>query len=360
MVFQFRGRQYNKGNYTLQITLTDEFGNSSHSSFTLRINEYQINTVTQALTASLLNSSPPDFVTPLTTALTIEEGKSEQIKFPQIKDPDGDQFDCSVNLGSAMPFVTYKDQALTISPTQASDTPFSVNILLKDKNQYTPKSNKYRIEITVTAKKVNTTNSTSSEYYIQEGEASVDSNYQQGENKHSSQEKTVAKLKLVEVTNVGRARIKVNAKSKEKMMQLISRQTFAIKMEAGEVIEDVPFSIESRASNQLVLELKFNNPERVSSSQNFDKLTITTIRQIQIITPQFQETLPVGITLVTFIPPQISEAAASQLVLIQKSGDYASYALVSSNLLLNIFLQALQILSLIQLWHPFVLVRAAE
>ncbi|TNV87082.1 hypothetical protein FGO68_gene13710 [Halteria grandinella] len=354
-VFQFKGRQQDKGNFTIQINLTDEFGNSTFSSFTLRIIDYQISTATQGLTASLINSGPPDFITPLTTSLTIEEGKSEQFKFPQIKDPDGDQFECQVNLGNAASFVTYKDLALAINPIQASDTPFSVNILLKDKNQYAPKSNKYRIQITVTAKQ---SSNTSSEYYISEKSSEEQST--QGQIKQSQQERSVVRLKLVEVNKMGRAKIKVYAKSTQKMMQLISSQMFSIQMEAAELIEDVPFSIESSSSNELVFLLKFNNPERVSSSQNFDRLIITTRRQIQIITPQYYETLPVGTALSTFIPPQVSELTASKLVLIQKSGDYASYTLVSSNLLLNIFLQAIFILGQLQFWRPLLSLRFTE
>ncbi|TNV87087.1 hypothetical protein FGO68_gene15222 [Halteria grandinella] len=339
--FQFTGGRQDKGNYTIQIRLTDKLGNSSISFFTLKIMDYQASQAIEALTASLQNKGPPNFVTLIPTTLAIEEGKTQQIKLPQIQDPDNDPYECTVNLGSAMPFITYKDLSLILSPLQAYKKPFQVNIQLKDKNQYSPKSKKYRLDITVTPRQAN---SSSSGYYIQEGKnTSEDQN-----SKNSHLEKSVVRLKLVEVTQGGRARIKVYAKFTEKIMELISNQTFTIKMDDGEVIEEVPFYIESSSSNKFVLRLIFNNPERVSSSQNFDQLIITTRREIHITTPQYYETLPVGITLSTFIPPQLSESAVSQLVLIKKTGDYASYALVSSNLLLNIFLQAILYFELIQ------------
>ncbi|TNV71219.1 hypothetical protein FGO68_gene16481 [Halteria grandinella] len=363
-LFQFKGLIQNKGNYTIQIKLTDKFDNYSLSNFTLRIVEYTISQEIQGLANQLSNTGPPEFVTPIPSAINIVEGKSEVLKFPEIKDPDNDQFECTVNLGSAAPFVIFKDLSLVISPLSqnVAETPYTVLIMLKDKNENAPKINKLRLDISVAAKmqSTNDTSNSTSEYFIEEEEEIKGTSSASKNVSHTNKERFFVRLRLLEVTNLGRARIKVYSKSSTKLMSLISNATFAIKMISNELIEDVPFAIESSYSNILVLKLAFKDPQIVSSSASYDKLVVTTKKQILISTSSYIEVLQTGIILESFIPTQISEQAASKLVLIQKSGDYASYALVSSNLLLNLFLQARITLKFLQLWNPLLSFRPFE
>ncbi|TNV87163.1 hypothetical protein FGO68_gene9271 [Halteria grandinella] len=342
-VFQFKGLKSNQGNYTIQIKLTDKVDSYSVSKFTLRITELPVSQEIQGLANQLLNTGAPEFVSSLPTTINIEEGKSEVVKFPEIKDPDNDQFECTVDLGSAAPFVIFKDLALVISPhsQHVSETAYTVQIILTDKNQYAPKINKNRLDIIVAAKLESKTDekNSSSEYFISEEEQANGN-----KTKHfnlTQKEKYLIRLRLTEVTNLGRARIKVYSKTSTKLMPMFSNTTFQIYLVGDDQNENVPYSIESNNSNILVLKLHFNNPQRISISQSYDELVVTTKKQFQIATTSYYEVLQAGITLQSFIPTQLSEEEASKLIVIQKSGDYANYALVSSNLVLNLFLSGM-------------------
>ncbi|TNV87173.1 hypothetical protein FGO68_gene17412 [Halteria grandinella] len=252
-LFQFKGLDENKGEYTIQVTLTDAADNSSVSIFQLLVTEYVGNSEIQALAASLQNTGPPEFATPLQASYLIFDGKSETLPLPEISDPEDDLFECLVNLGSAAPFVTFKKHSLIISPLSqnVADTPYSVNIILRVKNVHMQKSNKYRIDIIVQAKQANASevSNQTSDYYIEEGEEIGEAN---SINKVGAgqRERVVVRLRLTEVTNLGKAKIKVYARSSQKLMTLFSNITFTIKMTAGELEEHVPYTVESADSFQ--------------------------------------------------------------------------------------------------------------
>ncbi|TNV87100.1 hypothetical protein FGO68_gene11553 [Halteria grandinella] len=341
-LFQFKGVESDVGNYTFRITLVDSLGNFS-------VNYLMINVTKPKSYRTVQNQGPPEFQSPIQAKLTIEEGKSEQIKFPQIKDPDNDLYDCSVNLGSAVTFSTYKNLALTISPlsSHVSSSSYTIQIILTDKNKYTLKNKKYQLKITVTAKQVNQTTTertqSNSNYYIDDNQMVVGSKPSSSQNQAIQKENVTMRLKLVDITNTGKAKIKVYSRSSSKIMQFISNTTFRIQLSSGgEIVENVLYTIENgNYSNILVLQLNFRNPQTISIAQDYDKLLISTIRKISIVESSFIEIFPIGVNMEGFIPPQISESAAQKQELIKKSGDYASYALVSSNLLLNIFLSGI-------------------
>ncbi|TNV87110.1 hypothetical protein FGO68_gene13713 [Halteria grandinella] len=368
-LFLFKGVKSNQGIYTIQIRLEDSVGNFSISSFTLSITENNITiiepnatitepnititepniTITehtlsrrvQLLSSFLFNTGPPEFLTPFPSILIIEERTSQSLKLPPITDPDSDQFEVHVYLGTAATFVKFKNSALIISPfsQHVAEKPYPVLIELKDNNKSLRKSRKYKIGISVTAIQKNAT-STASQYYIEEIDeaipldANLTGNYQY-----------IVRMRLLQVTNLGRARIRVYSKNSRKLMQMITNSTFMVKMKGQEATEEVPYTVESREASILVLKLYFSNPQAISQSQSFDKLFITTRYQLKIVTYYYNETLLLGTSLQTFIPIQLSEEEVSRLVLIQKVIEFASYALVSSNLFLNFFLQVIKSLT---------------
>ncbi|TNV87160.1 hypothetical protein FGO68_gene6253 [Halteria grandinella] len=349
-----RGAEKHVGNYTIEILLIDKAGNQT--AYSMRIDVLKKPLLTgsqQALADSLTNTGPPEFTSALQSAITIEEGKTFSLTLPKIADPDGDLYQLQVILGASTPFTVFAKNKLTFKPLSqhVSAKAYQIQINLKEQN-IAPKTKKYKISVTINAKPSNATNNTAaSEYFISETDE---------QDSHTNigtvivKAKLIARLKLIEVTRNGRAKIRIIAQKYEKIMPLITNTTFYMIVSTRELNRVVTYTIESIQDNYVTLKLNFSQPETISSTQDYDVLVVSTKTQFTFNTATFIETLPKGISMEAFIPPQITDAEAAKLVQIQNSGNYASYALVSSNLLLNLFLQASQPLNNLQLWNPLV------
>ncbi|TNV86987.1 hypothetical protein FGO68_gene1174 [Halteria grandinella] len=307
---------------------------------------------------ALLNIGGPVFTSEIESQISIVAGKQLIKDFPSIVDPDNDNYECTVSLGSASPFVTYDSMKLMLKPLSqhVSVNPYTVKITLKDLNAAESKSNQYLISILVTNATTSSesTNQTEAQSTSSNSSESVSSYVFTGkmENvKESSASmkgsneivvtKVQASLKLIEVTNDGRAKVKIIGQFKEQIFQAFTNSSFKIIVSTREVNQNVNYSIEGLSSNILTLKLSFKNPMSLSNSQTFDMLQIRTNRQISINSIYTIETLKKGIMLESYIPTQMTAEQAAQLQKIQKSSEYASYALVSSNLVLNVFLSGI-------------------
>ncbi|TNV86841.1 hypothetical protein FGO68_gene12393 [Halteria grandinella] len=359
------------GAYQISVLLTDGIGTST---YTLNIVvEIQNPPILPAFATTLLNIGGPVFDTNLQLEISILAGKQQTITFPHISDPDNDQFECTVSLGSATPFSLYNQMKLLLNPQvqHVSTNPYTVTITLQDLNVYFSKSTIYQIRIIVrdgstsqantenviSASNSNSSTQTNSIKSSNSSNQSIDGNHnfpvsvktdniQQGnpsikENNESAVTIMLANLKLVSVSNQGEAKIKIIALYSEQIFNEFTNSSFEIKVLTREDNQLVKYTIVDLSSNIMTLQLNFKNPSTLSNSQSFDILQILNIKEIKIKHQNIIEIIKKDIKLKKYIPSQLSADQAAQMVLLQKSAEYVSYALVSSNLLLNIFLSGI-------------------
>ncbi|TNV87219.1 hypothetical protein FGO68_gene15212 [Halteria grandinella] len=355
----FEGQKNDIGDHVIDIKLTDSLGNSSLHYFKLKIQEQQVESQKSLPGQILQNKGPPSFTPALETQITIEEGKSLVYPLPSVEDPDNDDYLLSVQLQAAIQFVTYADKTLKIKPLQShvSSKPYVIVFILSDDNKNGKKWVKYSLEIIVLAKQ-------SGAYVIKEGEPassdSVKGNSQQQGSAKIIQERIV-KFRISAVSNEGIAKIKVIAQNPVSLINQITNLTFSISLISREIPERVNYTIESKASSYLNLKLIFQNPFDISNTQEQDKIMITTKIEIASKSTALIERIPQYYSESATVPIQLSEAQAGTVMLIQKSGDAANYAVVSTNLILNLSLQVQQMIfsscleyffnTILQLWN---------
>ncbi|TNV86994.1 hypothetical protein FGO68_gene13774 [Halteria grandinella] len=287
----------------------------------------------KAIFNALLNRGPPIFQTPLEGEVTIFAGKEHTLTLPQISDPDNDKYDITVQFGGAAAFSRFQNLTLIFSPLQlhASIIPYNVQIILSDLNADLPLISKYQVNVKVLYEARQQNNGSQSELgNTGTGGSSGDS---------QNVRRVLSKLKLIEVTYDAKAKIKIIGIQNEQMYQAFTNSTFKIIISSRDFNETVAYTIDSLSSNIMTLSLTFLDPTTLSTSQTFDTLQITTLTSTRVTTFNTIETIPKGLTLEHFIPMQIApDQIVQQSKLIQTSS-IASYALISYNIFLNIFLQ---------------------
>ncbi|TNV86941.1 hypothetical protein FGO68_gene16476 [Halteria grandinella] len=363
--------------YSLQVVLNDGITSTQYS---LRVAVSA--PVANAVYAALINTGGPIFDEEIQSEIRVNAGRVGSYTLPTISDPDNDKFECSVSLGSTSPFVTYSDRKFSFKPQlkQVSDKPYTITVTLKDLNPAGSKSTKYQIRIIVSVEVIvkppeaaaNTTqpsnstktdNSTSSQDSSSSSPSSNSSSnfssgltdeeedsaspYNTGGSKGNTKGgsrvigRAYANLKMVEVTGQGEVKVKIVAQFKKEIFKQFTNNSFKIKVASREDNQLVNYTIMGLSSNTITLKLGYANPTALSKSQTFDTLQIVTAQEIQHKSQYLTEILKKDITLQSFIPAQITTKEAEERDTFQKTSEYASYALVSSNLLLNLFLSGL-------------------
>ncbi|TNV87376.1 hypothetical protein FGO68_gene11805 [Halteria grandinella] len=165
--------------------------------------------------------------------------------------------------------------------------------------------------------------------------------------------KEVARLKLLEVTKNGKVRIKVKAVNSKQFVEMFGNNSFRVVVSSKEPYQKVNYTIESVSSPYLTLKLSFTDPSTLSSTQSFDIIEIRTTKTLTVYTDFMIERIPENTVLEGFIPPQVSDSQINLIGSLEDSGEIAGYALLSGNVLLNLFLQVLSrriLCDIYQLW----------
>ncbi|TNV87207.1 hypothetical protein FGO68_gene4765 [Halteria grandinella] len=224
-ILQLMGVETDVGTYALEITLSDSLYAETAYNFSVTVFPVPpASAYMRVLLQQLLNLGPPVFIQDLPIQQVINKGTIFNFNLPPIYDPDNDMYDCYVELGSAKPFATLNGQSIKFKPLaqHVAITPYLIQITLRDFNVNIQKKTMYTLRVIVNGTK---NSEAQNNYFIID-----DNDDQDGKNSNgaSNQKKIKTKIRLVEVTQNHRAKIKLTAKNQEKIMAKLNNDSFTI------------------------------------------------------------------------------------------------------------------------------------
>jgi hypothetical protein len=125
-------------------------------------------------------------------------------------------------------------------------------------------------------------------------------------------QKVLAQMKVLQISKDGMLMLKITSKSGvAAITEAIVNETFSVQMLTGEK-KKVNFTIVSKEINQGIvnIQLKFEDPSKLSVGKIMDYVIITTVEQTVVQTPLALTILSLGLRQSSFVPSQVSKATA--------------------------------------------------
>ena len=119
-------------------------------------------------------------------------------------------------------------------------------------------------------------------------------------------------MKVLQISKDGVLMLKISSKSGvAAITEAVVNETFSVQMLTGEK-KKVNFTIVSKELNQGIvnLQLKFEDPSKLSVGKIMDYVVITTVEQTVVQTPLALTILSPGLRQSSFVPSQVSKATA--------------------------------------------------
>ncbi|TNV87059.1 hypothetical protein FGO68_gene16087 [Halteria grandinella] len=316
-----------------------------------------INPYIQNCVNTLMNLDAPSFIDEALPLIRIQAFTPLNYSLPSIQDPDlNETWSIHMAFGEASIFAKRINDTICFSafPQHVRPTSYPIKIVLTDENPYMQKSRDYFLFVKVDegynmSEQNETGNSTENGEY-EEIIKALNKAILEGANVQNSQ----GSLRIMKVNQFGQIKIQIQGGFLvDSMILKVSEEDLQVTLPT-KVNKNVPFKIGERDINAgtLLLEVEFDDPEKISSdSYELDQILIKPRKelivtrglqigrelnagqqsQIQVLTLS-----PVTIQRRT-LPPQLSKRNQRIAHQIQDASVYASYAFMSSTLLMNIF-----------------------